>query len=145
MSDSVIDMAPVLASLLPIITPVAVAVVGAFVGLAAAAFTKLTGVKINAIYLGAAKSAAETEAGKIVAGAADNFATRQIDVGSPIVAAAANAVALRIPAVMKATGLTPEALASMIVGEIGSLQATMTLASPAASRGSLPAPIPASS
>lgn len=122
--------APFVAAAQPYLTAAATAIVGASVTFAARAFSKWTGAQIDAGYVAAIKSAAETEAGKAVAAAADNLATAKIDVGSPSVCNAANAIAGRLPDVLKASGITPDALDHLIAGEIGKLQARMTAVAP---------------
>ena len=78
------------------------------------------------------EAACANEAGKLVAAASDNLASRQITVTSPGVATAANAIikasSSGLASAVKATGLTPELAASLIVGKIGELQAQMTSA-----------------
>ena len=76
------------------------------------------------------KSAAATQAGKMVAAEEDNLATKVITVNSPKVADAANEIAKALPEAAKIAGVTPEqinaTLSTLIVGEIGKLQAAGT-------------------
>ena len=118
--------APFVAALQPYLTAAATAIVGAAVTLAAGAIRKWTGLKVSQANVDAIRAAAQDEAGKAVAAAADNLATVKIDVGSPVVTAAADAIAARLPDLLKSSGVSPAALDHMIAGEIGRLQARMT-------------------
>ena len=120
--------APIIAALQPYLTAAATAFVGGVITLAAAVYRKWTGIQIDAANLAAIKAAAETEAGKAVAAAADNLVNARIDVGSPIVTAASDAIARRLPELIKASGITTDDIDLLIAGEIGKLQARMTVA-----------------
>jgi|SRR5947209_6348712 len=119
------------------LTPYAVAIVGAVltwaVSLAIAAFQRWTGVKIDETYRQQFEAAAATEAGKLIAGAADNLATASFPVGSPIVAAAAKRLfdAPHLQAAIAALSMTPARAAAIVTGELGKLQAQMTKVTPA--------------
>ncbi len=130
-----IAAAPFVAAIQPYIVAIVGAVVTYLVAQVASAVTQWTGARVDATYTAAIEAAAANEAGKLVAGALGNLATAQVTVGSPGVAAAANAiVTASSPVLAKAvssTGLTPQLAASLIVGQIGRLQAAMTSASPA--------------
>ena len=128
--------APLIAALQPYIVAAVGAVVTYLTAQAVASFSRWTGAKVDATYATAIEAAAANEAGKLVAGAVGNLATAQIDVRNPSVAYAANTIIAASNPLLKkavaATGLTPELAASLIVGQIGRLQATMTSAVPAA-------------
>lgn len=119
--------------------PYVVAIVGALITAAGGilfAALKGVGVAVADAYQKQIEQACANEAGKLIAAAADNLAAKSITVGSPGIAAAANAiVAASSPVLAKAvtaTGLTPERAASIILGQLGKLQAQMTSAPPAA-------------
>ncbi|HZZ63819.1 MAG TPA: hypothetical protein VFE63_22090 [Roseiarcus sp.] len=124
--------APFVAALQPYLTAAATAFVGGAVTLAAGAIRKWTGLRVSQANVDAIRAAAQDEAGKAVAAAADNLATAKIDVGSPIVSAAADAIAARLPDVLKSSGVSPGDLDHIIAGEIGRLQASMTAVYPPA-------------
>ena len=135
MSDSstVLSAGAILNALQPILTAVATVVVSAAIPMAYALFSKWTGLKVQQSAIDQISAAAETEAGKAVAEAIDNLAGVKIDVKSPAVVAAVNAIGSRLPGVMAAAGVTPDAVAHMVAGEIGKLQARMApLAAPSA-------------
>ena len=132
MTDTAVAAAPFVAALQPYLTALATALVGGAVTLFARAFSKSTGVQVDAANLAAIQAAAETEAGKAVAAAADNLATQRITVDSPTVKEAADAIAVRLPDLLKASGVTPDQIDHLIAGEIGRLQATMTKVDPTA-------------
>jgi hypothetical protein len=135
MSENTVAVAPFVAALQPYLTAAATAIVGGAITLAATTFRRWTGVQIDATNLAAVRAAAEDEAGKAVAAAEDNLATRNIDVSSQVVAEAARAIANRLPDELKASGVKPGDLNHMIAGAIGQLQAQMTVATqPAALR-----------
>jgi len=132
MTDTAVAAAPFVAALQPYLTALATALVGGAVTLFARAFSKWTGVQVDAANFAAIQAAAETEAGKAVAAAADNLATQRITVDSPTVKEAADAIAVRLPDLLKASGVTPDQIDHLIAGEIGRLQATMTKVDPTA-------------
>jgi len=125
MSDpsTLIFAAPVVTALAPIGQALVATVVSGAVTFAVAMFTRWTGVTVQAAYADALRKAAETEAGVLVADAADNLSSRSIPVTSPAVAAAAARIAAALPEAMEAVGMTPEALSRVVAGEIGKLQA----------------------
>ena len=71
-----------------------------------------------------------TRPGELIAAAADNLATAQLHVGSPIIAAAVKDIEDYEPAVAAMTGYTPDKFASLLTGELGKLQARMTAVAP---------------
>jgi hypothetical protein len=72
------------------------------------------------------KSAASTEAGALWAKETDQLKTAVLTVNDPRIAAAANNVIQRVPALSAAIGVTPEAAATIVLGEIGKLKAAAT-------------------
>ncbi len=136
MSDpaTIVDASPIISAVVPYAAAFAAAFVAYLARQGLGAFTAWTGAKIDAAHSAAIEAACANEAGKLVAGAAGNLATAQIHVGNPDVAAAANAiVSASSPVLAKAvaaTGLTPELAASIIVGQIGKMQAQMTSSAP---------------
>jgi len=135
MSDptALIAAAPLVDALAPIVVQVASAVIAIAITWAAARFSKATGIQIQAGALNRITAAAQSEAGALIATAGDNLATKSIPVWSPTVAGIADKLAANLPAEMKAAGLTPDHVATIVAGEIGKLQASMTtVAAPAA-------------
>ena len=136
MSDvTAIAVAPLIDAVAPYIVAALGAAVTGFIGLAATAFTRWTGVKIDAAYLALVKAAAVNEAQKALANADASFATAQINVGSPIVKDAVSAILgsgdRNLTAALAATGATPGLVASFVAGAIGELQAKILSVSPA--------------
>ncbi len=135
MSDpTVIQASPFVSTITPFVVAIASGVISYIAKLALDQFVRWTGAKISAGYAASIEAAAANEAGKLVAGALGNLATAQISIRSPGIAAAANAIInASSPLLKKAvteTKLTPELAASIVVGEIGKLQAQMTFAAP---------------
>jgi hypothetical protein len=128
MSDAstIIPAAPAVAALAPIVQTIVATVVSGAVTFGVALFTRWTGVAVQTAYTDALRKAAQTEAGALVAEAADNLSSRSILVTSPVVAAAAERIAAALPEAMQALGMTPEALSRLVAGEIGKLQAQAT-------------------
>src|SRR5574337_1049676 len=112
--------APFVAAIEPYLVDLATLIVGGAVTLAAAAIHKWTGVAVSSTAVEAVRRAAATEAGKLAA--------RQINVESLLVKQASDALAERLPDLLKSAGLTPDALDHLVAGEIGKLQAQMTSA-----------------
>jgi hypothetical protein len=80
-------------------------------------------VTLQSAYVDSLRQAAQTEAGVLVAEAADNLSSRSITVTSPAIAAAAAHIAATMPDAVKAVGKTPDDLSRLVAGEIGKLQA----------------------
>jgi hypothetical protein len=128
MSDpsAIVSAAPFVADLKPYVDVLVPPIVTALIGLAAAKFSKWTGVQLQAGAVASLKSAAATQAGALVAQAEDNLAGRRFSTGSPEVAVIAARVAAALPATAALAGATPEALRAIALGEIGKLQAMQT-------------------
>lgn len=118
-----ISSTPFVDFLAPYINVIVEAVVGAALTWLSVKVNQWFNVKINAAQLDKLKSAAATEAGKLVARAEDNLRNRSIDVSSPMVVAAAARIEAGLPGAAKAVGATPEHLQSFVAGELGKLQA----------------------
>ncbi len=122
----VLPAGPLVSALAPFLQAVVATVVSGAVTVAVAMFTRWTGVTVRTAYADALRKAAQTEAGALIAEAADNLSSRSIPVTSPAVVAAAERIAAALPTAMEALGMTPEALSRLVAGEIGKLQAQAT-------------------
>ena len=122
-SASAIAAGPIVEALRPIISAVAAATVGLSVTLGVALLKRWAGVTLQSSYVDSLRQAAQTEAGVLVAEAADNLSSRSITVTSPAIAAAAARIARAMPDAVRAVGKTPEDLSRLVAGEIGKLQA----------------------
>jgi len=135
MADSVSAIAagPIVEALRPVISAVVAAIVGVAVTFSVALLKKWTGVTLQSAYVDSLRQAGQTEAGILVAEAADNLSSRSISVTSPAVAAAAARIAAAMPEAVRSVGKTPEDLGRLVAGEIGKLQAHATAISVQAS------------
>jgi hypothetical protein len=129
MVDSAIAAGPIIEALRPTISAVVTAMVGVAVTLAVALLRKWTGVTLQSAYVDSLRQAAQTEAGVLVAEAADNLSSQSITVTSPTVAAAAARIAAAMPEAVRAVGKTSDDLGRLVAGEIGKLQAHATAVS----------------
>lgn len=125
MVDSAYTIAagPIVEALRPMISAIVTAIVGVVMTLGVALLKKWTGVTLQSAYVDSLRQAAQTEAGVLVAEAADNLSSRSITVTSPAVAAAAARIAAAMPEAVRAVGKTPDDLGRLVAGEIGKLQA----------------------
>ncbi len=121
-----IVVAPIVEALRPMISDIVTATVGLAVTFGVALLKRWTGVTLRSAYVDSLRQAAQTEAGILVAEAADNLSSRSITVGSPAIAAAAARIAAAMPEAVRAVGKTPEDLGRLVAGEIGKLQARAT-------------------
>jgi hypothetical protein len=128
-SVSVIAAGPIVEALRPVLTTVVTGVVGVAVTFGVALLKRWTGVTLQSAYVDSLRQAAQTEAGILVAEAADNLSSRSIAVTSPAIAAAAARIAAAMPEAVRAVGKTPEDLGRLVAGEIGKLQAQATAVS----------------
>jgi hypothetical protein len=124
----VVPAGPLVTALAPLLQAVGATVVSGAVTLAVAMFTRWTGVTVQTAYADALRKAAQTEAGVLIAEASDNLASKSIPVTSPAVVAAAERIGAALPEAIEAVGMTPDALARLVAGEIGKLQAQATAA-----------------
>jgi hypothetical protein len=134
MSDpsATVAAAPIVAVVAPYLVQLAIVLIPIAVAWLANEFRRGAGVQVRQAALDKIDAWAESEAGALVAAAADNLATDKIPVGSPIVADIATRMMLALPDELKAAGLTPDVVATMVAGKIGKLQASMTSVAPAA-------------
>jgi hypothetical protein len=128
-SASAIAAGPIVEALRPIISAVVAATVGVAVTFGVALLKRWTGMTLRSSYVDSLRRAAETEAGVLVAEAADNLSSRSIAVTSPAIAAAAARIATAMPDAVRAVRKTPEDLSRLVAGEIGKLQAHATVIS----------------
>jgi len=122
-SASAIGASQLVDALRPIISALVTAIVGVAVTFGVTLLKRWTGVTLQSAYVDSLRQAAQTEAGILVAEAADNLFSRSITVTSPAVAAAAGRIAASMPEAVKAVGKTQEDLGRLVAGEIGKLQA----------------------
>ena len=122
-SASAIAAGPIVEALRPIISAVVTTTVGVAVTFGVALLKRWAGVTLQSAYVDSLRQAAQTEAGVLVAEAADNLSSRSITVTSPAIAAAAAHIAATMPDAVRAVGKTPDDLSRLVAGEIGKLQA----------------------
>jgi nitrogen fixation protein FixH len=103
---SAIAAGPFIETLRPIISAVVTAIVGVAVTFVVALLKRWTGVTMRSAYVDSLRQAAQTEAGVLVAEAADNLSSRSITVTSPAIAAAAARIAAAMPEAVRAVGKT---------------------------------------
>jgi hypothetical protein len=137
-ASTTVSLAPYVDIIKPYVDVVVQSAVTAIVGLIALKINQYFNIQISKTQLDKLKSAAATEAGALVAGAEDNLKSTSVNVGSQMVADAANRVAQRLPDAAKAVGATPEALQAIVAGEIGKLQAANGGSSTAIATASAP-------
>jgi hypothetical protein len=125
-SASAIAAGPIVEALRPIISGVVAATVGVAVTFGVALLKRWTGVTLQSTYVDSLRQAAQTEAGVLIAEAADNLSSQSIAVTSPAIAAAAAHIAATMPDAVRAVGKTPDDLSRLVAGEIGKLQAHAT-------------------
>jgi hypothetical protein len=123
---SSIALGPIVEALRPMLSAAVTTIVGAAVTFGVALLKRWTGVTLQAAHVDSLRQAAQTEAGILVAEAADNLSSRSISVTSPAIAAAAARIATAMPEAVKAVGKNPQDLGRLVAGEIGKLQAHAT-------------------
>ena len=128
-SASAIAIGPLVEALRPMISAFVTATMGIAITVGVALLKRWTGVTLQTAYVNSLREAAQTEAGVLVAEAADNLSSRSITVASPAIAAAAARIAAAMPDAVRAVGKTPEDLSRLVAGEIGKLQAYATTVS----------------
>lgn len=125
-SASAVAVGPIVDALRPMVSALVTAIVGVAVTFGVALLKKWTGISLKSAYVDSLRQAAQTEAGILVAEAADNLSSRSITVASPAISAAAARIAAAMPEAVRAVGKTQEDLGRLVAGEIGKLQAYAT-------------------
>jgi hypothetical protein len=122
MSDSTASVA--VSTLVADVAPYAIALITAVVvPWCAAEFRKLTGAQVSQDAVNKLNTLAKAEAGALIAASETNLAGVAIPLGSTIVADAAERVIAAAPGVLEKAGLSPSAVATMVAGHIGEMQA----------------------
>lgn len=128
--STAIELKPWVEFIQPYLTAAATVIVPILIAWVAQRLRTWLGVDMNATQIERLKSAAATEAGVMIAKESDNLMNKSISVGDPRIVAAANSIAAKLPETAAAVGATPDALAKMVQGEIGKLQAVQVTAVP---------------
>jgi hypothetical protein len=128
-----IDVGDVLLVIQPYFSALFSMIVTVATPIVASKFYQWFGVKFTDAQWAVAHSAALAAAGRFWAAADSSVAKAKIDVGSPEIAAAARNALATIPSVARTIGLTPEAMASLIVSKIGLLQSGASVSDSSAS------------
>jgi hypothetical protein len=135
-----VDLAPFVRAFEPIVEPVIAWAASALALWFLATLTRWVGAararELDAGARAALVAAAKREAGVLAAAAADNLASRQINVGSQATVDAAKLIAVELPKAIARLGITPEGVERWVVAAAGHAQTSMTRVDPAA----LPAP-----
>jgi hypothetical protein len=127
-SANSIPAAPWVAIITPYLTAIASVIVPAILAFVLAEIKKYTGINAAAAQQDQIASWASTEAGALIAKAADNLAGRSFTVSSPEVQSIVNYAPPVISSALTDLGMTPSAAAKVVAGEIGKLQASQTVA-----------------
>lgn len=121
-------LGPLVTWLQPFVSLVLQGLAGVLVTVLAAKLYQWFGISSDATQVARFKSAAATEAGALVAQAADNLKTQTLTVSDPRIVSAANKIIERLPALTTAIGVTPDVAAKAVLGEVGKLQAAQATA-----------------
>lgn len=122
--DTVISAEPWVATFLPFVTAVTVALIGALVPLVFAYVLKRWGIDVEKAHRDAFQTSLTNAAGLLIQKAAAGAATAKIDVRSPAMAEAIRYVQNGAPDAIKAWGITPERIATAIVAKIPQIEAS---------------------
>lgn len=129
MSDTTISGAQIVADLEPYIVAFIGAVITAGTAIITYQVQKYTGIRVDQTTAAKIDKYVEDLAAKEVAKTADNLATHEIDVHSPVVASVVNKVVADLPGELKKVGLGPDDVATKATAAFGRLQAQMTTVS----------------
>ncbi len=135
MSDpnSVVTGAQAVSDAAPYVNAVVGAAISALGGFVAVLVKRYVGITVDQAMLAKVEGLATQYAAAEVAKAADNLATRQIDVKSPMVKSIADQILADAPKELDALGLGPDEVKAKVAAAFGQLQAQMTaVAAPAA-------------
>jgi hypothetical protein len=104
---------------------------------AVAEFHALTGAKVSQAAVDKLSTLAKAEAGAMMTASESNLAGVAIPLGSKVFAEAADRIIASAPGVLASAGLTPDAVATMVSGHLGAMQANSPAAAPTISTVSL--------
>jgi hypothetical protein len=127
MSDTTIAASSVLAVLQPYLTALATVIVPLIAAWGVGELKRYTGIAVSQTVIDKVDSYIADLAAREIAAAADNLATKQIDVGSPLVKQLLGKVLLALPTELQDLGLSSDAVAAKIAAAFGRLQASMTV------------------
>ena len=130
MSDTAIASAPIVSALSPLVNAAASGLVIGLGGLLFAGLARWTGIAFTPDYQAQLETAADGEVQALIAGEESNLATGKFNVGSPLVATAANALAANAPAIIEKLGLNSAQVSAEVVKAIGRAQKAMTAVNP---------------
>ena len=119
-----IALAPLAEAVNPIVNALVSVALGAAGTYAAYLYHRWTGREMAEADRAVLRQAAKDGAGVIFAEAEAGFSSASVKSSDPIVAAAVGKIVAALPAVMAATGVTPDAVAHMVTAEVGRLQST---------------------
>ena len=119
-----IALAPLAEAVNPIVNAVVSVALGAAGTYAAYLYHRWTGREMAEADKAVLRQAAKDGAGVIFAEAEAGFSSASVKTSDPIVATAVGKIVAALPAVMAATGVTPDAVAHMVTAEVGRLQST---------------------
>ena len=136
-----IALAPLAEAVNPIVNAVVSVALGAAGTYAAYLYHRWTGREMAQADQAVLRQAAKDGAGVIFAEAEAGFSSASVKTTDPIVATAVGKIVAALPAVMAATGVTPDAVAHMVTAEVGRLQS----ASPSVVAAPAPAKAPPAS
>lgn len=129
-SSDTVSAAPVVNTFSSLFNDALLSIVTTFIGFGFLELKKYTGIAAAASLQTAIKNGAATEAGVLLASAENNLAGKSFHVGSPEVAAAANAVLSKLPDVMTKLGVKASDVNHIVLGEIGKLQSNQNVSAP---------------
>ena len=132
MSDTIVSAAPVVAALSPLVNAAVSGLVVGIGGLVFAGLAKFTGIAFTPDYQAQLEKAANSQIEAAIARSESNLATGKFDVGNPVVASIAQALAENAPAIVARLGLNGAEVQDAVVKAIGRAQKAMTQVNPAA-------------
>ncbi len=118
------------AAIVAAVAPYGLALLPVAIGWAAAEVRRRTGFQISQGAVDKLDTLAKAEAGALIAASPTNLAGVSIPVASPMVADAAARVLAVAPKILEDAGLSPAAVATMVAGHLGAMQAQMPPAAP---------------
>jgi hypothetical protein len=117
-----IALAPLAEAVNPIVNAAVSVALGAAGTYAAYLYHRWTGREMAQADQDELRQAVKDSAGAIFAEAEAGFSNASVKTSDPIVATAVGKIVAALPAVMSATGVTPDAVAHMVTAEVGRLQ-----------------------
>ena len=123
-----VALAPIVQLLEPLVQTAVVAALGVVGSWVIYLAGKWCHIQLDQAAVNTVVAKAQTIAGQLIAGDANNLAGKSVTIKDPRIANAASSIVEKLPAAMRLAGWDEDRIAKLIAGELGKLQAKQPIA-----------------